>query len=186
MISLDFQSSAIPEILLITPKVCSDDRGFLMEFWQAEKFTQMGIDLHFVQDNHSRSSCGVLRGLHYQIKQPQGKLVKVVNGEVFDVAVDLRKSSPTFGQWAGATLSGENKQMLWVPPGFAHGFYVISQSVDVIYKCTDFYAPQHERTIRWDDPDLAIAWPTKGEEPIVSEKDAAGAFFKDAEVYREL
>jgi dTDP-4-dehydrorhamnose 3,5-epimerase len=176
----------IPDVLLLTPKVFGDERGFFMEFWQAEKFAQMGIDLHFVQDNHSRSRHGILRGLHYQIEQPQGKLIKVVNGQIFDVAVDLRQSSPTFGRWVGTTLSDENKQMLWVPPGFAHGLYATSQSADVIYKCTDFYAPQHERTIRWDDPDLAIEWPTKGEEPLVSEKDAGGVFFKDAEVYREL
>jgi dTDP-4-dehydrorhamnose 3,5-epimerase len=155
-----------------------------MESWHAEKFVEAGIDEQFVQDNHSRSNQGILRGLHYQIEQPQGKLVRVLSGEVFDVAVDLRRDSPTFGKWFGMILNDIDKKMLWVSPGFAHGFYVISEQADFFYKCTELYAPEHERAIRWDDPDLAIDWPiASGQEPVLAPKDAAAKSFKDAEVY---
>jgi dTDP-4-dehydrorhamnose 3,5-epimerase len=155
-----------------------------MESWHAEKFAEGGIDAQFVQDNHSRSNQGILRGLHYQIEQPQGKLVRVLSGEVFDVAVDLRRDSPTFGKWFGMTLNDIDKKMLWVSPGFAHGFYVVSEQADFFYKCTELYAPEHERAIRWDDPDLAIDWPiASGQEPVLAPKDAAAKSFKDAEVY---
>jgi dTDP-4-dehydrorhamnose 3,5-epimerase len=155
-----------------------------METWQAQRFGDSGIDLEFVQDNLSDSSKGTLRGLHYQIRQPQGKLVRVVAGEVFDVAVDLRKSSKNFGQWVGEILSAENKRMFWVPPGFAHGFLVLSDTAIFEYKCTDYYAPDHERAIRWDDPDIDIEWPLESEQqPVLSPKDAAAPFLKDAETY---
>lgn len=176
--------TAIPEVLLIEPEVYGDERGFFMETYRRSWFQEAGLDLDFVQDNHSRSARGILRGLHYQIRQPQGKLVRVTQGEVFDVAVDLRRGSPTFGRWVGERLSGENRRMLWVPPGFAHGFYVLSESADFLYKCTDYYAPEHERCIRWDDPDLAIDWPLlAGRPPVVSAKDARGVRFVEAEVY---
>lgn len=177
--------TAVPDVLLIEPRVFGDARGFFMETWNARTFAEAGLDLQFVQDNHSRSAAGTLRGLHYQIRQPQGKLVRVTVGEVFDVAVDLRRGSASFGRWVGERLSAENKRMLWVPPGFAHGFLVLSEAAEFQYKCTDFYAPEHERCIRWDDPDLAIDWPLPGgREPLVSEKDAAGVPFARAEVYR--
>ncbi|PKY12139.1 dTDP-4-dehydrorhamnose 3,5-epimerase [Acidithiobacillus marinus] len=174
----------IPEVLLITPKVFGDSRGFFMESWNQRQFAEAGLQLDFVQDNHSRSQQGVLRGLHYQIHQPQGKLVRVVSGAVFDVAVDLRRSSPTFGQWVGATLSAENHQMLWVPPGFAHGFYVQSDMADFLYKTTEFYAPEAERCIIWNDPDIAVAWPmAAGSMPQLAAKDAAGCAFNKADTY---
>lgn len=174
----------IPDVKLIEPKVFGDERGFFMETWQRRKFAEGGIDHDFVQDNHSRSVKGTLRGLHYQIQQRQGKLVRVTTGSVFDVAVDLRRWSPTFGQWAGEHLSAENKYMLWVPPGFAHGFYVTSETADFQYKCSDYYAPEHERCIRWDDPDLAIDWPLEGNgELLVSEKDCQGLAFAQAECF---
>ena len=161
-----------------------DHRGFFMESWHAEKFAEAGIDAQFVQDNHSRSNQGILRGLHYQIEQPQGKLVRVLSGEVFDVAVDLRRDSPTFGKWFGMTLNDIDKKMLWMSPGFAHGFYVVSEQADFFYKCTELYAPEYERAIRWDDPDLAIDWPiASGQEPVLAPKDAAAKSFEDAEVY---
>jgi len=173
----------IPEVLIMEPAVFGDDRGFFFESFNRTTWVEKtGIDLEFVQDNHSRSQRGVLRGLHYQIRQPQGKLVRVVAGEVFDVAVDLRRSSPTFGKWAGVHLTETNKKMFWVPPGFGHGFLVLSEQADFLYKATDFYAPQHERAIRWDDPDIGIAWPQSAE-PILSSKDAAAVYFKEAEVY---
>ncbi len=179
-----FVPTRIPEVVLIEPQVFGDSRGFFMETWHARKFAAAGLDLAFVQDNHSKSGQGTLRGLHYQIVNPQGKLVRVISGEVYDVAVDLRQSSPTFGRWAGELLSAENKRMLWVPPGFAHGFYVTSDSAEFIYKCTDFYAPEHERCIRWDDPELAIAWPlVEGVLPLLSPKDAAGTPFRQAAYY---
>lgn len=182
---MKFTPTAIPEVILVEPQVFGDQRGFFMETWQARAFAAAGIDLPFVQDNLSRSRRGTLRGLHYQIRQPQGKLVRVLAGAVFDVAVDLRRSSPTFGRWTGTTLTAENHAMLWIPPGFAHGFYVLSESADFFYKCTDYYAPGHERCLRWDDPDLGIAWPLPaGEPPLLSGKDLAGQAFKDAEVYR--
>lgn len=179
-----FTPTKLPDVILVEPDVLGDNRGFFMETWHAEKFAAGGIVADFVQDNHSRSGQGILRGLHYQVKKPQGKLVRVLSGEVFDVALDLRKTSATFGQWVGMYLSAENKKMLWIPPGFAHGFYVISQQADFFYKCTDFYTPEYERSVRWDDPDLAIDWPlTDGKAPVLAPKDAAAAAFKDAEYY---
>lgn len=166
--------TSLPEVLIIEPKGFGDARGFFMESWNARAFAQAtGVNLPFVQDNHSRSAHGVLRGLHYQIVQPQGKLVRVVAGSVFDVAVDMRRSSPRFGQWAGVELSADNHRQLWVPPGFAHGFVVLSDSADFLYKTTDYYAPQHERCIIWNDPTLAVAWPLAGP-PILSPRDERG------------
>jgi dTDP-4-dehydrorhamnose 3,5-epimerase len=174
----------IPDILLIQPQVFGDERGFFMETYQAERFAAAGIPAHFVQDNHSRSRQGTLRGLHYQIQQAQGKLIRAIVGEIYDVAVDIRRASPTFGQWVGQALSAENKQQLWIPAGFAHGFYVVSQFAEVTYKTTDFYAPQWERTILWDDPALGIAWPIPaGQAPLLSPKDVQGKLLRDAEVY---
>lgn len=176
--------SPIPDVLIIDPVVHQDSRGFFVEAWHAAKYREAGIDQPFVQDNQSRSMQGVLRGLHYQIENAQGKLVRVAEGEVFDVAVDLRRSSPTFGRWAGVTLSGKNQRQIWVPPGFAHGFYVTSESAHVIYKCTDYYNPASERSLRWDDPDVAIQWPlVEGRSPLVSTKDAAGLSLRDAPGY---
>lgn len=173
----------IPDILLIEPSIFGDRRGVFYESFNQQAFSdKAGIQVGFVQDNHSHSSQNVLRGLHYQIQQPQGKLVRVVLGAIFDVVVDLRASSPTFGQWMGQELSADNRYQLWIPPGFAHGFLVLSETADVLYKTTDYYAPQHERRIRWDDPDLAIAWPLTTQ-PIVSAKDQAGDWFRSAEVY---
>ncbi|MFC1844492.1 dTDP-4-dehydrorhamnose 3,5-epimerase [Thermodesulfobacteriota bacterium] len=181
---MKFIKTEIPDVIIVEPDVFGDHRGFFMETWHAEKFANGGIDAQFVQDNHSRSGKGILRGLHYQIKQPQGKLVRVLSGEVFDVAVDLRRNSPTFGKWFGMYLNDISNQMLWVPPGFAHGFYVVSEQADFFYKCTDFYAQEHERAIRWDDPDLAIDWPLKGEqEPVLAPKDAEAESFKNAEIF---
>lgn len=176
--------SRIPDVLELRPKVFGDERGFFMETWNANSFKEAGLDFDFVQDNHSQSRQGTLRGLHYQIEQPQGKLVRVSQGTVYDVAVDLRKSSPTFGQWAGCTLTAESKNMFWVPPGFAHGFYVISETAEFQYKCTDFYAPAHDRTLAWDDPEIGIDWPlVGGAPPILSAKDQTGASFSDADCY---
>ena len=173
---------AIPDVLVIEPQVFGDDRGFFLESFNEKVWCEKAsICAHFVQDNHSRSAKGVLRGLHYQIQQPQGKLVRVVVGEVFDVAVDLRKGSKTFGQWVGIHLSAEEKQQFWVPAGFAHGFIVLSESAEFLYKTTDYYAPEYERCIRWDDPDLAIAWPIA--EPVLSNKDRAGTLLREAEVF---
>lgn len=173
--------TAIPDVVLLEPQVFEDERGFFMETWQRRKFAAAGIDVDFVQDNHSRSVKGTLRGLHYQLPpHAQGKLVRVTVGEVFDVAVDIRRGSPTFGQWVGEYLSAENKRMLWIPPGFAHGFYVTSDVAEFQYKCTDYYAPECERCIRWDDPGLGIKWPTKGD-PLVSTKDEQAASFRSAE-----
>jgi dTDP-4-dehydrorhamnose 3,5-epimerase len=175
-------STRIPDVKLIKPKVFVDERGFFMEAWQRRKFAEAGIDYDFVQDNHSRSVQGTLRGLHYQIRQPQGKLVRVTHGAAFDVAVDIRKSSPTFGRWVGEYLTAENKRMLWVPPGFAHGFYVTSDVAEFQYKCTDYYAPECERSIRWNDPDLGIAWPL-AHEPLVSAKDQQALPLAQAECF---
>ena len=181
---MKFTPTEIADVILIEPDVFGDSRGFFMEAWHAGKFAGGGITAEFVQDNHSRSGQGILRGLHYQVTKPQGKLVRVLSGEVFDVAVDLRKKSATFGQWVGMNLSSENKKMLWIPPGFAHGFYVISPQADFFYKCTEFYAPEYERSIRWDDPDLGIDWPLiRGNTPVLAPKDAAAVSFKDAEYY---
>lgn len=174
---------AIPDVVLIEPKVFGDARGFFFESFNQQAFNEATATSHqFVQDNHSRSAKGVLRGLHYQIEQPQGKLVRVVRGCVWDVAVDIRKGSPTFGQWVGAELSEDNQHQLWVPPGFAHGFVVLSDSADFLYKTTDYYAPQHERCIAWNDPRLAIAWPYVGE-PQLSAKDAQGLSLAQAELF---
>jgi dTDP-4-dehydrorhamnose 3,5-epimerase len=174
----------IPDVLIIEPKVFGDDRGFFFESFNDRVFAEKtGINTKFVQDNHSRSGKNVLRGLHYQIQQTQGKLLRVVAGEIFDIAVDIRKSSPTFGKWIGCLLSGENKRQFWVPPGFAHGFLVVSDSADVLYKATDYYAPQHDRCILWNDPDIGIDWPLNGAEPILSAKDQAGQLLKSAEVF---
>lgn len=179
-----FTPTRLPEVLLIEPKIFGDARGFFLESWQRNKFAAGGVDVAMVQDNLSESTQGTLRGLHYQIQQPQGKLVQVLAGEVFDVAVDLRQSSPTFGQWVGERLSWENKRMLWIPPGFAHGFYVLSQTALFAYKCTDYYAPPHERTIPWNDPDLAIDWPIRPDyPPELSQKDRAAIPFRQAECY---
>jgi dTDP-4-dehydrorhamnose 3,5-epimerase len=164
----------IPDVLLLDPDVQVDERGFFMETWHRGRFAASGIDCDLVQDNHSRSVQGTLRGLHYQIRQPQGKLVRVTVGEIFDVAVDIRKSSPTFGQWVGAYLSADNKRMLWVPPGFGHGFYVTAGPAEVQYKCSDYYAAAHERCIQWNDPQLAIEWPLNGR-PLLSDKDTREA-----------
>lgn len=174
---------AIPEVILFEPKVFGDERGFFYESFNQREFeAAVGRPVSFVQDNHSRSVKGVLRGLHYQIQQPQGKLVRVVQGEVFDVAVDIRRSSPSFGKWVGAVLSAENKCQLWVPEGFAHGFVVLSQSAEFLYKTTDYYAPEHERCVLWDDRDLAIEWPFT-DAPILSTKDGQGATLATAEVF---
>ena len=174
--------TALPGVKLIEPRVFGDDRGFFLESWNARAFAGAGIDADFVQDNHSRSARGVLRGLHYQIVAPQGKLVRVVQGAVFDVAVDIRRSSPHFGRWFGAELSAENKRMLWVPPGFAHGFSVLSETADFIYKCTTYYAPDHERGIAWNDPVIGIEWRLAGT-PVLSAKDAAAPPLADTEVF---
>lgn len=165
----------IPDVLIIEPKVFGDARGFFFESFNQKAFNEAtGLDLNFVQDNHSRSTKGVLRGLHYQVQQPQGKLVRVVRGAVFDVAVDIRRGSPTFGQWVGIELSEDNHRQLWVPPGLAHGFLVLSESADFLYKTTDYYAPQHERCIAWNDPGIGIDWPDLGASPTLSAKDQAG------------
>jgi dTDP-4-dehydrorhamnose 3,5-epimerase len=178
---MEFKPTPLPGVLLIEPAVFGDERGFFLESWNARTFADAGLNLQFVQDNHSKSGRGILRGLHYQIEHTQGKLVRVTRGEVFDVAVDIRGDSPTLGQWYGVQLSGENKRMLWIPPGFAHGFYVLSAEAEFLYKCTDFHHPQSEVSIRWDDPDLAIDWPLIGSEvPLLSAKDAAGINFRDA------
>ncbi len=174
----------IPDVLLIDPEVHGDARGFFMETYQLEKFAAAGIPYTFIQDNHSGSRQGTLRGLHYQIRRPQGKLLRVVAGEVFDVAVDIRRQSPTFGQWVGVTLSAESRQQMWVPPGFAHGFYVLSEWAELVYKATDLYAPAWDRTIRWDDPRIGIDWPLlPGVEPLISKKDAQGCALAEADLF---
>lgn len=181
---MQFSSTNLPGIILVEPKVFEDERGFFFEGYHKGLFHEQGISLEFVQDNHSRSRQGVLRGLHYQIQQPQGKLVRVILGELYDVAVDLRKSSPTFGQWFGLFLSAEDKNQLYIPPGFAHGFYVVSAWAEVLYKATDYYAPQWERTLLWNDAHLDISWPLlDGKEPLLSPKDVIGTPFEQAEVY---
>ena len=173
----------LPEVLVIEPQVFGDERGFFLESWNRASFAEAGLDLQFVQDNHSRSARGVLRGIHYQLTRPQGKLVRVTAGRVFDVAVDLRRSSPRFGRWAGAELSAENKRMMWVPPGFGHGFLTIEDGTDFLYKCTDFYAPDDEHCIAWDDPQIGVEWPLGGMEPSLSRKDQAGLPFTEATLY---
>jgi dTDP-4-dehydrorhamnose 3,5-epimerase len=173
----------IPDLLLLEPRMFGDERGFFMETYNRRAFREAtGMDVEFVQDNHSRSKRNVLRGLHYQILQPQGKLVRVVSGEVFDVAVDLRRSSPTLGKWVGVTLSAESARMAWIPPGFAHGFLVLSEQADFIYKATDYYAPEHERTLLWNDPEIGVRWPLQGP-PVLTQKDSRGQMFARAELY---
>jgi dTDP-4-dehydrorhamnose 3,5-epimerase len=174
--------TAIPEVVLLEPKVFGDDRGFFFESWNKQTFAELGITADFVQDNHSKSQKNVLRGLHYQIESAQGKLVRVTAGEVYDVAVDLRRSSPTFGQWVGFTLSAADKRMAWIPPGFAHGFCVTSETAEFLYKTTDYWSPAHERTLLWNDPQLAIPWPLSGE-PLLAAKDATGTPLAEAETY---
>lgn len=175
--------TVLPGVLIIEPRVFGDARGFFMETWNSAAFCNAGLDHAFVQDNHSRSQRGVLRGLHFQNPQPQGKLVRVTRGAVFDVAVDLRKTSPTFGQWTGVELSAENKRMFWVPEGFAHGFLTLEDETDFLYKCTAPYAPQHEQSLAWDDPTVGIEWPLGGLEPILSAKDAAGVALADVKAF---
>ncbi|NRD89675.1 dTDP-4-dehydrorhamnose 3,5-epimerase [Sphingopyxis sp. BSNA05] len=174
--------TSIADIKIIEPEVFGDDRGFFYESWNEARFAELGLELKFVQDNHSRSAKGVLRGLHYQIQKPQGKLVRVVAGSIYDVVIDLRKSSPTFGKWEGFTLSEENRNLLWVPPGFAHGFLSLEDRTEVLYRCTDFYAPEHERSLLWNDAELGIDWPLDGE-PLLSDKDAAAVAFAQAETF---
>jgi dTDP-4-dehydrorhamnose 3,5-epimerase len=183
-LNMNIIPTSIPDVLIIEPKVFGDERGFFFESFNQKVFTEKtGITSEFVQDNHSRSAQGVLRGLHYQIQQTQGKLLRVVAGEIFDVAVDMRKSSPTFGQWVGCILSAENKRQFWVPPGFAHGFLVISDTAEVLYKTTDYYAPQYERSLLWNDPDVGIEWPLNGITPILSVKDQEGQPLKTADLF---
>lgn len=182
---MDFERTAIPDVMLVRPKVFGDARGYFLESWEERQFARGGIPAKFVQDNHSHSGQHILRGLHYQIEQPQGKLVRVVTGSVFDVAVDIRRSSSTFGKWVGVVLSEANHYMLWMPPGFAHGYLVLSDSADFLYKVTDFWAPQHERAIRWDDPEIGVKWPLPaGAKPVLSAKDCTAAPLYEAEVYR--
>jgi dTDP-4-dehydrorhamnose 3,5-epimerase len=177
---MQVESTAIPDVKIITPKVFGDDRGFFMESWNAKAFADAGIDAAFVQDNHSKSAKGVLRGLHYQIGPAQGKLVRVVAGSVFDVAVDMRRSSPTFGKWVGETLSAANRKMLWVPEGFAHGFLALEDGTEFLYKCTTLYTPSVEHCLVWNDQDIGIDWPLDGIAPLVSAKDAVGKALADA------
>jgi dTDP-4-dehydrorhamnose 3,5-epimerase len=173
----------LPGVKLLTPRVFGDDRGFFLESWNAKVFAEAGLDLPFVQDNHSRSAMGVLRGLHYQLNNPQGKLVRVTQGAVFDVAVDIRRSSPHFGRWTGHELSADNTAMLWIPPGFAHGFLVLSDSADFLYKCTTLYDPSSDRSLAWDDTEIGIDWPLAGVTPQLSAKDAAAPRLAEAEVF---
>lgn len=181
---MKFVPTAIADVVCIEPKVFGDARGFFMETWERAKFAAGGIDVDFVQDNHSASAQWVLRGLHYQLRKPQGKLVRVVQGEVFDVAVDMRRSSPTFGKWVGERLSAQNRRMLWIPPGFAHGFLVLSERCEFVYKCTDFYDPGSERSLLWNDAHVGIEWPLPaGVDPTVAAKDAQGARFEQADRY---
>jgi dTDP-4-dehydrorhamnose 3,5-epimerase len=182
---MNYIETNIPDVKILEPKVFGDDRGFFMETFRADEFSKHCSEKSFVQDNHSKSSHGILRGLHYQLKQTQGKLVRVTSGEVYDVAVDMRESSETFGHHVGVILSGENKRQLWVPEGFAHGFYVISESAEFVYKCTDYYAPEHEVSLQWNDPRLAINWPLVNNEiPSLSEKDKAGLIFDRAPKFK--
>ncbi len=174
----------IPDVLVFQPQVFGDPRGYFLETWRDDFFRAAGVEFNFVQDNQSSSHQGVLRGLHYQIQHPQGKLVRVLSGRVFDVAVDLRRSSPTFGQWTGVELSGENRRLFWVPPGFGHGFYVLSEMAEFAYKCTDYYAPEHERIIQYNDPRINISWPLlDGISTVLSDKDEAGILFSQAELF---
>lgn len=181
---MEFLPTKIPSVVIIKPKIYEDPRGFFMETYRGDQFAQMGITQNFVQENHSRSQKGVLRGLHYQIRQAQGKLVRVIAGEIFDIAVDIRSNSPTFGKWVGTTLSAENREQLWIPIGFAHGFYVTSNSAEVIYKVTNYYAPEWERSILWNDPNIGIDWSLEGNSlPILSQKDIEAKLLVDAELF---
>lgn len=181
---MEFIPTAIPEVMVVQPRIFNDERGFFLESWQHKKFATNGLNLTFVQDNHSRSKQWTLRGLHYQIRQPQGKLVRVVTGEVFDVAVDMRRSSPTFGKWVGEVLSAVDQRMMWIPPGFAHGFLVLTETADFLYKCTDFYDPGSERTVLWCDPEIGIEWPLPATvAPSLSPKDAAAPVLAGADTY---
>ena len=181
---MQFERTAIPDVILIQPRVYGDERGFFMETFRADEFAAYGIVAGFVQDNHSGSQQGILRGLHYQVRQPQGKLVRVVSGDIYDVAVDLRRSSPTFGHWVAATLSSQNKKLMWIPTGFAHGFYVLSEAAEVVYKTTEYYAPLYERSLFWNDPSLNIEWPLiDGKPPILSDKDAHAKLISEAELF---
>lgn len=182
---MNVRPASIPDVLVLEPKVYGDDRGFFMESWNARAFAAAGIGAAFVQDNHSRSARGVLRGLHYQLRQPQGKLVRVVSGEIWDVAVDLRRSSPSFGRWTGERLDAASHRMLWIPPGFAHGFLVLSGTADVLYKTSDYYAPEHERSLLWSDPALGIDWPLAeaGGTPVTSERDRRGQPLAEADTF---
>jgi dTDP-4-dehydrorhamnose 3,5-epimerase len=181
---MQFISTDIPEVILIEPEVFGDARGFFMETYHANRFAQAGIQTDFVQDNHSGSRQGILRGLHYQIRQAQAKLVRVIAGEVFDVAVDIRRSSPSFGKWVGVTLSAENKRQIWIPTGFAHGIYILSEWAELVYKVSDLYAPEWERTLLWNDPELGIPWPLINQQlPILSKKDAEGKILHQAELF---
>lgn len=181
---MEFVPTRLPEVVLIKPKLYGDSRGYFLESWQQGKFAAAGIDAHFVQDNHSHSSQWILRGMHYQIQQTQGKLVRVARGAVYDVAIDVRRSSPRFGQWVGVELNDTNHHMMWVPPGFAHGFLALSDHVDFLYKCTDLYAPQHERTIRWNDSAVGIEWPLPaGVTPQLAARDAQASGINDVEVF---
>jgi dTDP-4-dehydrorhamnose 3,5-epimerase len=179
---LNVTPTTLPDVLVIEPRVFSDERGFFFESWNERAFAAAGLDATFVQDNHSRSVLNVLRGLHYQIEHAQGKLVRVCTGEVFDVAVDIRRSSPTFGRWVGVTLSAKNRRMLWIPPGFAHGFLVLSEAAEFLYKATDYWYAEHERTLLWNDPTLHIEWPLDGA-PVLAAKDAAGHPLGSADLY---
>ena len=180
---MKLERTAIPDVLVLEPRVHGDARGFFMETWNARDFAALGVSAQFVQDNHSRSSGRVLRGLHYQLRRPQGKLVRVAAGEIWDVAVDLRRSSPSFGRWAGARLGAAVPRLMWIPPGFAHGFLVLSESADVLYKTTDYYAPEDERALLWNDPALGIVWPLAGAAPVLSERDRRGTPLAQAETY---
>ena len=181
---MKINETSLPGVIQVTPKVHGDDRGYLMETWHSRRFAENGINAEFVQDNFSQSARGTLRGIHYQIDQAQGKLIRVVKGEIYDVAADLRRSSAHFGQWVGVVLSADNKHQLWIPPGFGHGFLVLSETAEVEYKCTDYYAPESERAIRWNDPEIGIDWPlADGVRPVLSPKDAAAPYFKDAHTF---
>lgn len=181
---MEFIPTNIPDVILIQPKVFGDERGFFLETFRMDRFKEAGINSVFVQDNHSGSQQGVLRGLHYQMRQTQGKLVRVISGEIYDVAVDIRRSSPTFGKWTGVTLSAKDKQLLWIPPGFAHGFYVLSEWAEIVYKATDYYAPQWECSLLWNDLALGIKWPiVNGQLPALSAKDSAGKTLAEADLF---
>ena len=180
---MKFIPTALPDVVLIEPKVFGDDRGFFLESWNATRFAEAGLSFNFVQDNHSRSAARVLRGIHYQLNNPQGKLVRVTAGRVFDVAVDLRRSSPSFGRWVGVELSADNKRMLWVPPGFGHGFLALEDATDFLYKCTEFYVPEDERCVAWNDPEIGIEWPIDGLYVTLSDKDRAGKPLREASLY---